>query len=367
MQLNVQFSVLQQAVSDMGAPLVDFEVKQKISAWSPLDIELHAGKEINIEEIDFTSGLLSYQSTQVLLYIQDQGGRIDDVLINGENGKKFHISDCRTLHEMRAKGRFDRYVVTNRLDGEFYVSGKDWSTGKEGEGYANLKVCKNCLNNLNYKGHQQGGSKGEIFQSFDLKEFFATYSSFFKHHPKYKAGPAAIDGYSKNWKQISDRYKSKQSFVCEQCNVDLSGQKQLLHTHHVNGVKRDNDSSNLRALCADCHRKQNFHDHVFVSHFDMKTINNLRKTQMGLQCSNWKDVFDNSDTALHGLLKMCEQNRMAIPDLEYEIAGVSLELAWPSRKLAIAISPDDIQAANLYGWQVFAVNEALDRCERGAL
>ncbi|WPU32705.1 HNH endonuclease [Pseudoalteromonas piscicida] len=75
----------------------------------------------------------------------------------------------------------------------------------------------------------------------------------------------------KLWPKLVDHY------TCEQCGVELSQYKRLLHTHHINGVKTDNSISNLRALCLDCHKKQPKHEHMHVTHNDQLIINQLRR------------------------------------------------------------------------------------------
>ena len=52
---------------------------------------------------------------------------------------------------MRGKGRYERYVATNDLSGEFYIAGHDPDSGKNIDGRTRLKVCKNCLGKLNYR------------------------------------------------------------------------------------------------------------------------------------------------------------------------------------------------------------------------
>ena len=46
---------------------------------------------------------------------------------------------------MKSKGRFERYIVTQRQDGKFKVDWKDFETGDTGEVEAELKVCKTAL------------------------------------------------------------------------------------------------------------------------------------------------------------------------------------------------------------------------------
>jgi len=86
--------------------------------------------------------------------------------------------------------------------------------------------------------------------------------------------------YTLDWDSISKQYRKKQHYICQDCGVDLNSEKYLLHTHHLNRDKYDNREENLIALCANCHKKQPFHERrVSVSDSDLKKINLLRKQQ----------------------------------------------------------------------------------------
>ena len=38
--------------------------------------------------------------------------------------------------------------------------------------------------------------------------------------------------------------------------------RQYLHTHHMDGVKSNNNFSTLKCLCINCHEKQPGHEHL---------------------------------------------------------------------------------------------------------
>lgn len=365
-RLNVDLSSLKEAVRLMGAKPVEFSIERERKPLDPVDIELGDGIELpSLKEVESHNGLLGYKGRQILLYIKDHGPNVAAALEDGRQGRKFHVADCKTLQEMRAKGRFERYVVTNRLDGEFHISGKDWRTGQDNEGYARLWVCQNCLKLLNYKGAQRGGVR-DIAKFFDIEEFFSTYSSFFTHLPSRYAGDGAQEGYTQDWSQIAARYKADQDFRCQSCGVNLHAQKHLLHVHHRNGVKSDNRRSNFIALCAACHREQPDHGHMFVAHEDMRTINRLRQEQGVLEDLGWEEVFKFCDPALHGALDAYRARGASVPEVGYDIQNAAkavvanLEIAWPREKTGIAISAADQDAARKAGWKVYSMIEALE-------
>ncbi|KGJ97947.1 HNH endonuclease [Colwellia psychrerythraea] len=367
MRLTVDLSSLQQAVKAMGAERIDFELSSELTPIEPIDTQLGEGLEVNLEEIEFETGLASYQGRQVLLYIRDHGGRVSTALNDGSKGNKYHIADCGTLAEMRAKGRFDRYVVTNKLSGQFHISGDDWETNQHTEGEANLKVCKNCLAHLNYQGYKNK-VRGPIFNAFDLTDFFDTYSSFFKFMPSGAANKNI--GYSKDWDVLSRKTREKFNYQCQQCALDLNQHKRLLHVHHINGVKSDNSSSNLTPLCCDCHRKQPLHQHMFIKHEDSKRISQLRRSQ-GLNINkSWQDVYDHADPGMHGVIGLLEKYYVSLPEVgediknnkQYTVAG--LELAWPLKKVGIAIDKPEAIAATKQGWKIYSMRHALSQIEQ---
>ncbi|APX91781.1 hypothetical protein BWR19_01835 [Halomonas sp. 1513] len=363
MKLNIDFSELFAAANRMGPPVEDdFVLDLEREPWED---QLGAeGIELGgIDELDTEDGLLSYRGRQVLLYIQDHGSQVQEALINPEKGKKYHVAECRTIRDMRNKGRFERYVVTNDITGKFHITGYDYISRQPVEGNAELKVCKNCLKYLNYKGYGKPGDYS-AFLAFDLDEFFQSYSSFFSHHPRRKMGEE--EGYTHDWAEISRSYRQNQNYVCEKCGVLLNSHPRLLHVHHVNGVKSDNQLGNLKALCAACHSKEAFHQGMYVSHSDRQTISRLRHEQHFNNPDSWQQVMDLADSGLRGFIEQSRTDQIPIPEVgldldddQGEIKGM-LELAWSRNKVGIAIDEEDRVFARSRGWKVFSVHEALE-------
>lgn len=92
-----------------------------------------------------------------------------------------------------------------------------------------------------------------------------------------------VNDYTQDWDNISATYRKKQRYICQNCGVDLSSERRLLHVHHKNRDKGDNREKNLIALCASCHKMQPYHEQrLDVPHSDLKKISLLR-TQQGVQ------------------------------------------------------------------------------------
>lgn len=369
MKLISPASQLWSLVEQMGAKAAEFDIGTK--PRDPIAIKLEgAGLDVPLEDVEATGGLLGYAGRQVVLYIPDQGRKIDETIADGwTNGKKVHVADCRVLDNMRKKNRFERYRAVANTSGKFEVFGSSYQTGRQVEGTAELRACKVCLKHLNYKGYVTEPSRQqEILKNFDLEEFFLSYSTLFRTLPsaiRQKQG-----GYPSNWSEISKALREKRGWKCESCKLDLSEHRHLIDAHHVNGNKAHNDESNLKALCKDCHRKQPMHGHMGINYADMATIQRLRHDQgvLGRDCK-WDDVIELADTSFGGLLKLYQKDRRTTPEIGYDIlngrgaVSVQAEVAWPKDKFAVVMDTEEKLLLEASGWRGQTLAEALRGCQ----
>ena len=362
MKLRVNFSQLYQAVNKMGAEEVDFKI-EAIDFDESVDFDEilgTTGQVVDLEDIEVNDNLLSYKGRQVLLYIPDQGKRIESVLLNSQNGTKFHVADCKTLQEMKQKKRFDRYIVTNNLSGIFEINGIN-SNDNEIINNSKLHVCKNCLSLLNYKNYKQNK---KVFDDFRINEFFEIYSTFFTNFPKFEEKIYA-SSYSIDWNTISSEYKNSKNYVCETCETSFRNNKTLLHTHHINGIKEDNSLSNLKAVCIDCHRKEPNHENIMLNRQDLEKIIVLRREQNKINIKNWEDVFKFSDVSVHNYIHLLKtRDNMKIPDvgyiLEIKEKKLILDLVWiTNTKKSALVTEFTNDYFDLEDWNILTLSDAL--------
>jgi 5-methylcytosine-specific restriction endonuclease McrA len=204
-------------------------------------------------------GTLAYKDTRVILYIRDvahYGGNTSD--------PKYHLGNCATLQNMRQGDRFERYVVSTRLDGYFLINLIKGNEARRKD--AKLLVCQNCLSLLKFSGFNYGWSKTrktQFVSAFSIREFFEKYPmSLHGKLPKYNSITAPENVYTKNFDDISKRLRDENNWTCQECGINLSSSKRYLHVHHVDGQKSNNERSNLRVLCIGCHSKKYNHAHI---------------------------------------------------------------------------------------------------------
>ena len=375
MKLTVDLSALHRAVAPLGKVVTDFSITSRADELESIGSELIKGlilgKDIQLNQIDGTNGILNYDGHQVMLYIPDQGNNMAMTMADGKakGAKRVHVAECKTIISMRERGRFnDRYDVISRIDGAFPIFGIDYHTQKEIQGEADLAVCQNCLCLLNHQNFPNltWVDKSQFIKEFSYAKFFETYSSYFKTLPTSTVGFQS-SGYTPDWPSISSKVRSELNYTCEQCGVDLQHESKLLHVHHINGNKANNERKNLRALCADCHKKQPHHGHLYVGNNDVLKINKLRREQHKFDVFDYGKLRECADTALDGLLHKCQSTRLPSGELGIAINDngnlIAIDLCWPRRKVAVLINMDNAQILQSHGWTVFTGFDALSNFE----
>ena len=284
MKIELDFRQLRVMASRMGARQSDWTLRNTpLNDLNELRRELAEGIEIPLEEVDNTGGLLTHKGEQIVLYIKST--RIDrDTLLNDKwKANRFHVAECRTLEHMRKVGRLERYVVTTRKNGSFHVEATDRETGAVEELEAELGVCINCMQEINWHGSvsMSHDERRKLWDDFSLEDFFAEYSTFFHNKPTYTDKTAPIGEYVKNWSDISQHIRRERNWTCENkdCLVNLKDRRGLLHCHHVSGVVSDNRKENIKVLCLLCHSKEPAHNHLKPSNKNRREIEQLRVAQ----------------------------------------------------------------------------------------
>lgn len=302
MKLDVHFPELEDLVRSIGASpvrwvsdaeplsalepfasLPESELRQRLQQGILIDKKNEGTTQQVVPLVTKQGPVLTYQGEQVILYIRDtqkskeilegafeqdraEESSKEDKKETTDERPRFHVAWCRKLEDMEKDEKLNRYVMTDNTSGYFEVDFYNWKTKEGGEIVCTLNVCKYCLRKTKYGDyHKLRGDdkerKAKAVAGFSLRDFFKKHDSVFPHRPKYTAKNVPPNEYPKNWEQISREKKIAQKWTCEQCNVDLSEHvhRYLLHTHHINKIKGDCGSANLRVLCVACHTEQHNH------------------------------------------------------------------------------------------------------------
>jgi len=249
---------LKDLLNKFGAKEKQFIFGEELKPRDDIGGQLDDGKEV-----DISSGLvnveddktLSVQGRRVLVYIRDQYYQYFPC--------KFHVANCSKITEFMNSGRFEKFVASLRVDGYFKVNIVHSNNYVQEGNLEQLRVCKLCLQSLNYKGYNHNyGLRENIYNNFTLDMFFKEYGTTV-NMPRHTDATSPTNTYRDNWPQISLAYRSKMDYTCESCGNDFSAFRSLLHVHHIDSRKDNNNHNNLKALCVKCHSKEhNWQIHI---------------------------------------------------------------------------------------------------------
>lgn len=375
MKLTIDFSALCKAVNKVGHSDVVYDSTysvvdrttsffESIELFSYLPEGLIWGEDVAIGSITSESGVLEYMGQQVMLYLEDQGQYIHDVLEKGALGGVVHVAECKTLESMKMKGETAAYCVISRMDGKFPVCGIELTSKRVVEGNASLLVCPNCLETLNYKGYLQlrFGQKNTLIKDFNFGEFYKTYSSYFKSFP-HREIEDNNNIYSDDWELITSKVRKELNYTCQDCGVYLKKNRHLLQIIHINGIKLDNNSNNLKALCVDCCKKQLNYSDLHSKHSAILHINRLRREQNIFDPMNYQMLEKFADSAVEGLIAKCRKHNLPIAELGISIQHhnqiIDIDLAWERKKIAVLLDKTKVDIFEAQGWSVFSAQQAL--------
>lgn len=255
---------LNSLLEQMGAELKRIETP---NSWEGIDDSklaelLKTGEvEIELDEIKTKDGVFEYKGRKVIVYIRDQYSKYYS------RGYRFHLTKCGTISKAFQNRRNSRYVVSLRTDGKFKINLLDDNIVVRKDLIEPLKVCKNCLEQINYKEYKDHPyrKKQTIFEDFDLAEYFNQFKQSNLNTGHFRnANNAPLNVYNKNFDLKSKTLREQKSYICEECGIDLSKQehRKFTHVHHRDVDKSNDNLSNLEVLCIECHSNQPGHERL---------------------------------------------------------------------------------------------------------
>ncbi|MDR2886932.1 MAG: HNH endonuclease [Bacteroidales bacterium] len=177
---------------------------------------------------------------------------------------RFHLTNCEKIQELFSGGHGYYYKWSNNKLND--ITDRDTR-----EIYKNqrLQLCSHCRN--------------AIAGITDTEDFFKTLDT----DSEIVTLEVDIFGYVKDWEKISRAYRKEKDYICESCGIKpiMEFDKRYWHTHHRNGDKTNNKSSNLECLCVLCH---SYKDYTHEENFDKPRM----KRELDSFVNQYQDKLD---------------------------------------------------------------------------
>lgn len=281
---RVQFRIDDSGVSErlrslreaVGAQRADFRPRRS----RVVDEDIAANE---LEERANEKGYLEVKGSPTFAYIRDHTEKKLSEWGGPDGMKKLHFMFCETLVGMKEQGRFERFRATNTTSDKYEVDVGADRVSSHGSGVqeeVRLYPCRNCLRKADYQGYRSASNeeRTKIVHDFNAPEAMDVLWQRFDLFRQEMAGVKSAHsptGYPDNWRQTSKAFRQLNGWLCSKCGVYLgdADAQELLHVHHVDGDKRNN---NLMCLCKECHSKEPNHHYIVLSEEDLQTINRAR-------------------------------------------------------------------------------------------
>lgn len=148
---------------------------------------------------------------------------------------RFHSEVCRTRVE------FSNFDFASSMPVNITCTDQNKLLGPK-----RLKYCRNCNKEINFFSF---GTKDKEW--FDVIVEIAADRS---KQNEYSAGAIRLDGYTKDWQQVSYARRAQEDFNCQNCSVHLAdNDAYFLEVHHKDYNRLNNRKENLEVLCVRCH------------------------------------------------------------------------------------------------------------------
>jgi hypothetical protein len=163
---------------------------------------------------------------------------------------KFHITNCSVITEQRTMERFNGHYFWHNSNTVDLV---DRNTAELHENVS-LELCSRCR------------ATAAITNYNDIQGFFDLLDIQDKH--TNLSSELDLDGYVKEWRQISKKFRIENDFTCASCTIKIQARydQRYIQVHHRNGNKLQNNRENLTCLCCLCH-----------ANIDEKHLQNFKK------------------------------------------------------------------------------------------